>query len=268
MTELNERQKKFIGAVLARKTDDNKPILEAVLKSYAINEGIIDKAKLAAGKVLNRAKKATAPEKPAEAPAPKPVIHDYAALRKAMMFEPDCWERDLRRFYANCELVQYYLSNYGIRDFNTIVGSDAFRKAVEFGRTLDKMRVNPLVKEDARRKTMQECLERFYEGDNRVLVEGIMADFDESETVEVDLPPMFESREDNISAFREAMAGIANFIRRHGYYPWAKFLKENRILLSRAGRFDKTEYPEAPERPSAKLAADIRNAYSAGTSED
>lgn len=268
MTELNERQKKFIGAVLSRKTDENKPVLEAVLKAYAINEGIIDKAKLAANKMLGKAKPAPKPETPKAAPAQKPVVHDYAALRRAMMFEPDCWDRDLRRFYANCELVQYYISNYGIRDFNTIVGSEAFRKAVDFGRTLDKMRVNPLVREDSRRKNMQECLERFYVGDNRVLVEGIMADFDESETVEFDLPPVFEAREDNISAFREAMAGIANFIRRHGFYPWAKFLKENRLLLARAGRFDKVEYPEAPERPSAKLAADIRNAYSAGTSED
>lgn len=273
MTELNERQKKFIGAVLSRKTEKNTPILEAVLKSYAINEGIVDfakkfagKTKAAAGKALNKAKEATSvdmgtiPEKKS--------IPDYAALRKAMMFEPDCWDRDLARFYQNCELVQYYLSNYGIRDFNAIAGSDAFRKAVEAGKTLDKMRVNPLAKEDARRRNMHECLQRFYEGDNRVLIEGIMSDFDESETVTIGLVPMFEAREDNIGAFREAMAGIANFIRRHGYYPWSKFLRENQMLLARANRFDQTEYPEEPERPSAKMAADIVKAYSAGTGAD
>ncbi len=273
MTELNERQKKFIGAVLARKTDDNKPILEAVLKSYAINEGIVDfakkfagKTKAAAGKALNKAKDATSVEME---PIPeKKSIPDYAALRRAMMFEADCWDRDLTKFYQNCELVQYYLSNYGIRDFNAIVGSEAFKKAVEAGKTLDKMRVNPLAKDDARRRNMHECLERFYEGDARVLIEGIMSDFDESETVTIGLVPMFEAREDNIGSFREAMAGIANFIRRHGYYPWGKFLKENQMLLARAHRFDQTEYPEAPERPCGKLAADIIKAYSSGSSED
>jgi hypothetical protein len=94
-----------------------------------------------------------------------------------------------------------------------------------------------------------------------------MSDFDESETVTVGPVPMFEAREDNIGAFREAMAGIANFIRRHGYYPWGKFLKENQMLLARAHRFDQTEYPEAPERPCGKLAADIVKAYSSGSSE-
>ena len=280
MTELNERQKKFIGAVLARKTDGNKPILEAVLKSYAINEGIVDFAKKFAGKTKDAAGKAISKTKDAAGKAlskakeatsvdmgtipEKRSIPDYAALRKAMMFEPDCWDRDLTKFYQNCELVQYYLSNYGIRDFNAIVGSDAFKKAVEAGKTLDKMRVNPLARDDARRRNMHECLERFYEGDTRVLIEGIMSDFDESETVTIGLVPMFEAREDNIGAFREAMAGIANFIRRHGYYPWGKFLKENQMLLSRAHRFDQTEYPEAPERPTPKMAADVRKAYIAG----
>lgn len=283
MTELNDRQRKFIGAVLARRTEGNRPVLEAVLKAYALNEGLVDrargfagkargvagevagKARDVAGKAIERARRATSVDM-GTIPERKDVP-DYAALRRAMLFEPDCWDRDLNRFYQNCELVQYYLSNYGIRDFNAITGSEQFRKAVDAGKTLDKMRVNPLARDDARRRNMHECLQRFYEGDDRVLVEGIMCDFDESETVTVGMTPMFESREDNLGAFREAMAGIANFIRRHGYYPWGKFLRENRMLLSRAHMFDQTEYPEELERPNAKMAADIVKAYSAGSAE-
>lgn len=254
MTELNERQKKFIGAVLARMTDGNKCMLEAILKSYAINEGIVAHA---------RPTQAGARQLPAE----NRSVPDYPALRRAMMFEKDCWDRDLNRFYQNCELIQYYLANYGIRDFNQITGSDEFKKAVEFGKTLDKMRVNPLKKEDARRRNMTECLERFRNGDDRVLVEGIMSDFYESETVTIGVIPMFESREDNLGPFKNAMAGVVNFLRRHGFYPWGKFLKENRMLLARANRFDQTEYPEEADVPSAKMVADVREAYSAGSAE-
>lgn len=271
MTELNERQKKFIGAVLSRKSEENRPVLEAVLKAYAINEGLVDKfktiagkARATAGKAIDKAKRATSHDMAKIQEPPKKPTFDYATVRKAMIFEPDCWDRDLNRFYQNCELVQYYLSNYGIKDFNEIVGSEQFKKAIELGKVLDKMRVNPLARDDARRRNMHECLQKFFSGDNRVLVEGIMTDFDESETVTVELPPIFEAREDNLGAFREAMAGIANFIRRHGYYPWAKFLRENQMLIARAHRFDETEYPEAPERPTPKMAADVRKAYITG----
>lgn len=274
---MEERQKKFISAVVSRQTPENRPVLETVLKAYVLNEGILDQVKKAghrvAGKVLDRAGKAVEQAKKAiepdnvEAPEKKD-IPDYAALRRAAMFEKDCWDRDYARFEQNCELVKYYLANYGIRDFNSIICSDSFKKAVAFGRQLDGMRMNPLIAEDRRRQNMQECLDMLNTGDNRILMEGIIMDFDESEHVQVDLPPVFESREDNLGAFKEAMAGIANFIRRHGFYPWAKFLRENRLLLSRAHRFDKTEYPAYRERPDALMAADIVRAYSAGSSEE
>ena len=215
MTELNERQKKFIGAVLSRKSEENRPVLEAVLKAYAINEGLVDKfktiagkARATAGKAIDKAKRATSHDMAKIQEPPKKPTFDYATVRKAMIFEPDCWDRDLNRFYQNCELVQYYLSNYGIKDFNEIVGSEQFKKAIELGKVLDKMRVNPLARDDARRRNMHECLQKFFSGDNRVLVEGIMTDFDESETVTVELPPIFEAREDNLGAFREA--GVAH----------------------------------------------------------
>lgn len=267
---MEERQKNFIESVVARQTEANRPVLEAVLKAYVMNEGILDKAKAAGRKVADRVKKAATAD-PAQFPKEKtPDVKNYAALRRAMMFEPDCWDRDYRKFEENCEMVKYFISSYGIREFNTIVGSEQFRSAIQDGRHLDKMRVNPLAREDARRRTMHECIQMLNWGDNRVLMEGILMDFDRSESASVELPPVFESREDNLGTFRECMAGIANFIRRHGYYPWGKFLQENRLLLSRAHRFDlSTPYPEMEDEvPSAKLAADIRGAYTAGTSED
>ena len=280
---MDERQKKFISAVVSRQTPENKPVLEAVLKAYVMNEGILDKVKTAghavagkvldgAGKAIDMAGKAVNSAKKAVDPTPESVpqkkeIPDYAALRRAAMFEKDCWDRDFVRFEQNCEMVKYYLSTYGIRDFNAIICSPDFKKAVVFGKQLDNMRMNPLIVAEKRRQTMHECLDLLNTGDNRVLIEGILMDFDETETVSVDLPPVFESREDNLGSFKEAMAGIANFIRRHGVYPWNKFLSENRMLLSRAHRFDKVEYPKEKERPDSLMAADILSAYSAGSSD-
>jgi len=217
MTELNDRQRKFIGAVLSRKTAGNRPVLEAVLKAYAVNEGL-------AGPTKGRAGASRTPLHEEEQENPDMI--------RAIKFEPDCWDSDLAGFNRDCQTVQRYVSGYGRDEFDSIKGSDRFRSAEETGKEMDRLRQNPMARDDARRNNMQECLQRFYSGDDRVLIEGIMTDFDESETVAVELPPVFESREDNAAAFRDAMAGIANFTRRHGYYPWGKFLGENRMLLS------------------------------------
>lgn len=286
---MEERQRKFIESVLSRRTPENSPLLETVMRAYVLNEGLMDRFKDISGKLAGKtrevagktAKKARevagkAAEKtkkmaelpPEPAPEQKKVPVDYASLRRAVIFEKDCWDRDLQKFYMNCEMVKYYLSNYGIRDFNEIVRSDSFKKAVEAGRQIDAMRPNPLLKDEQRRVRMHECLQMLNWGSDRVLMEGIMLDFDESEHIEVNFHPMFEARGDVIGDFKESMAGIANFIRRHGYYPWAKFLQDNRFLLSRAHSFDKQEYPENQEPINPRMAADIASAFHSGYGTD
>lgn len=282
---MEERQKKFIESVLSRRTPENSPLLETVMRAYVLNEGLMDrfkdisgklagktrevagktavKAREVAGKAAEKAKKLTElPPEPAPEQKKSPV--DYASLRRAVIFEKDCWDRDLQKFYMNCEMVKYYLSSYGIRDFNEIVRSDSFKKAVEAGRQIDAMRPNPLLKDDQRRANMHEALQLLNWGDDRALMEGIMLDFDESENVVVDIHPMLESRGEVIGTFKECMAGIANFIRRHGYYPWAKFLQDNRFLLARAHKFDQQEYPKKEEPVNMRMAADIASAFHSG----
>jgi hypothetical protein len=161
-------------------------------------------------------------------------------------------------------MVEYFLNNYGISEFNKIVRSDDFKKAIETGRYIDGMRKNPLLVEDQRRSTMHEALQMLNWGSDRVLMEGIMLDFDESERVVVKLHPMMEAIGDVIGDFRNSMAGIANFIRRHGYYPWAKFLQDNRLLLARAYRFEQENYPKKQEPINPRLAADIAKSFHAG----
>lgn len=275
---MEERQRKFIESVLSRRTPENSPLLETVMRAYVMNEGLMDKVKGFGGKVAEKAREVagkTAGKARPEAGIPKEPVKprepghlDYATLRRAVIFEKDCWDRDLQKFYMNCEMVKYYLSNYGIRDFNEIVRSDSFKKAVEAGRQIDAMRPNPLLKDEQRRVRMHECLQMLNWGSDRVLMEGIMLDFDESEHIEVNFHPMFEARGDVIGDFKESMAGIANFIRRHGYYPWAKFLQDNRFLLSRAHSFDKQEYPENQEPINPRMAADIASAFHSGYGTD
>lgn len=243
---LNARQKQFIQSVVSRNNGENRPILEAIVKSYILNEGLFRSPKILTAKFPSAPKQAERPKCPE--PDPK-TLPDYASLSRALMFEKDCWDRDLRKFYENCELIKYYLSTYGIRDFNQIVHSEAFKNAERMGQQLDKMRINPLKREEGRRQNMHECLNMLNRGEDRALIEGILLDFDDSERVEVGLPPVMESREDNLGPFKEAMAGIANFMRRHGSYPWEQFLKENRMLLARANRFDE---PIKLELPNAK----------------
>ena len=275
---MEERQRKFIESVLSRRTPENSPLLETVMRAYVMNEGLMDKVKGFGGKVAEKAREVagkTAGKARPEAGIPKEPVKprepghlDYATLRRAVIFEKDCWDRDLQKFYMNCEMVKYYLSNYGIRDFNEIVRSDSFKKAVEAGRQIVAMRPNPLLKDEQRRVRMHECLQMLNWGSDRVLMEGIMLDFDESEHIEVNFHPMFEARGDVIGDFKESMAGIANFIRRHGYYPWAKFLQDNRFLLSRAHSFDKQEYPENQEPINPRMAADIASAFHSGYGTD
>jgi hypothetical protein len=250
---MNERQRDFVSRVLERKNDENRPILETVLKAYIMNEGIFEKSK-------NTAVSRAMQRRPSS-------VQDYNAVNRAIMCEPDCWEHDLKHFYENCEMVRYYISTYGIRKFNEVVNSDDFQSALAFGRELDRVRRNPLLIAESRRKNMHECLDMLRRGTDPALLEGIMMDFDQSEHMTVGLPPMMESREDNLPSFMNSMSGIANFIRRHGVYPWEKFLHENRLLLARAHRFDQVEYPKAEDAINPAIAADVRKAYSVGSAE-
>ena len=264
---MNERQKSFVESVVRRQTPENRELLETIVKAYVLNEGIIDRVKTAAGKVANRVREATKVEFPKPGTEEFKTVPNYASLYKAMKFEPDCWERDFNRFEQNCEMVKYYLASYGIKDFNAIVTSEPFKEALKVGAQLDRFRKNPLIPDDARKAAFRECLTKLSYGEHAALVEAISLDFAESETSTVELPPMFEAREDNLPSFKEAMAGIANFIRRHGVYPWNKFLRENRMLLSRAHRFDEQVY-EQKEQYTPALAADVRKAYTSGYGAD
>ena len=268
---MEEKQAKFLECIRKRTTADNRPLMETVAKVYAINEGLVDigrKAAGAAGRIAGKVagKLAEDPAKVQDSGDGKPV--DYPALRRAMLFEKDCWDRDLNRFYQQCELVKYDVSNYGIRDFNEIAHSDYFKEALKFGEQLDLMRKNPLIESTVRMLKFKSGLKPLARGTDRAIMEALWADYRMCEGCTVELPAVFESREDNFLEFRNAMAGIANFIRRHGAYPWRKFLYENWLLLSRAGRLDRDEdeYKDSG-CPGPSMAADILRAYSSGSSE-
>ena len=274
---MEERQQVFIECVRNRLTESNKPLIDTVLKAYALNEGLVDTAKelgrsaarkvaSAAGKVADKAIELGKVDM--ATPGESPVKVDYPALRRAMIFEKDCWERDYAKFEQFCDFLVYFISNYGMRDFNAATRSDSFRQAMAMGAQLDKMRMNPLIAARCRQRSFNEALDALA-GEDRVLIEGIRADFTESETV-FERIPLVESREDNLAEFRNAIAGIANFIRRHGLYPWTEFLRENRMLLARASRFDpKDEYAKDPNPvPGPSMAADIMRAYHSGSSDE
>ena len=275
---MEERHRIFIESIKNRRARGNRELLDTVMKAYVLNEGLLDDARKAgkavagkvsavAGKVADKAKAIGRVDMPVPE-EPKAAI-DYPALRRAMLFEKDCWERDYLRFEQLCDFVTYYVSNYGIKDFNELSKGEDFKKAMAMGAQLDKMRQNPLIPSDSRRKYFHECLERLAEGGDRAVVEAVLADFDRSEAMYEHIP-MLESREDNLGEFRNAMAGIANFIRRHGLYPWTEFLRKNRLLLARASRFDpKGDYAADPNPvPGPSMAADILRAYHSGSSDE
>ena len=268
---MEDRQLKFLECIRKRTTEENRPLMETVAKVYAINEGLVDIGRKAAGTAGRIAGKVAGKlrEDPAKVPVPgEDKTVDYPALRRAMLFEKACWDRDLNRFYQQCELVKYYVSNYGIRDFNEIVHSDYFKEALDIGEQLDLMRKNPLIESTVRMMKFKSGLKPLARGTDRAIMEALWADYRMCEGCTVELPAVFESREDNYLEFKNAMAGIANFIRRHGVYPWRKFRYENRILLSRANRFDKEDNSYKDSGcPGPSMAADIMRAYSSGSTE-
>jgi len=268
---MEERQLKFLECIRKRTTADNRPLMETVAKAYALNEGLAGVGKRVAEKVASKvsgvARRMTADPARVQSPEDPKSVPDYPALRRAMLFEKDCWDRDINRFYQQCELVKYFVSNYGIKDFNEMTHSDYFKSAVAMGTQLDKIRKNPLIEATVRMIAFHDALKPLARGTDRPVMEALWADYRMCEGCTVELPAMLESREDNLHEFKNAMTGIANFIRRHGVYPWRKFLSENRLLLARAGRFDKKEDSYSTrECPSPSMAADIMRAYSSGSS--
>lgn len=275
---MNRRQQIFVESVLKRDNPNDHPFLEAVLKSYVINEGILDRGKKIAGEVAGkvRSKVGEVAGKVADAMNPqvphafqeKKANPDYVAIYRAVKFEPDCWERDYNRFLQNCEVVKYFVSSYGRQEYNKIVFGDSFKEAIRIGRQIDSIRKNPAIAEEARKLAFGECLQKYAGDVRKELLEAVIHDFYESEcqTFEV---PLMEGMEDNLATFRNAMAGIENFIRKHGVYPWQKFLTENHMLFARASRSDRDDYGKAPAKslPTPSMAAEIMKAYQSGTSE-
>ena len=149
---MNRRQQIFVESILRRDNPNDRPFLEAVLKSYVINEGILDKGKkiagVVAGKVRSKVgevagKVADAMKEPALQPVPeKKANPDYVAIYRAIKFEPDCWERDYNRLLQNCEVVKYFVATYGRQEYNRIVFGDSFKEAVRIGRQIDSIRKN------------------------------------------------------------------------------------------------------------------------------
>lgn len=282
---MNRRQQIFVESVLKRDNPEDHAFLEAVLKSYVINEGILDrrkelleKGKKIAGDVAGKVRRkvgevagkvADAMKEPALQPVPeKKVNPDYVAIYRAIKFEPDCWERDYNRFLQNCEVVKYFVATYGRQEYNRIVFGDSFKEAVRIGRQIDSIRKNPAIAEESRRFAFGECIGRFAGDVREELLEAVMHDFYESECESFEVPLM-EGMEDNLQSFRNAMAGIETFIRKHGVYPWQKFLTENHMLFARASRSDRADYGKKPESqmPSPSMAAEIMKAYQSGSAE-
>ena len=216
---LNARQKQFIHSVVSRNDGYNRPVLEAIVKTYIINEGLYPPATpgnpIRSNKVLmESAEKKLSPE-----------------LKKTITFEPDCWEKDYRVFCESCETVKEYALMYGLDDLRRIVSSDAFLESADRGNKLDLLRINPLQKEESRRENMKKCLEMLNRGEDRALIEGIILDFDDSEHPEPRYAPIMESGEAGVKALEEAMGIIGRFMERHGSYPFAKFLMDNNIAI-------------------------------------
>ena len=216
---LNARQKQFIHSVVSRNDGYNRPVLEAIVKTYIINEGLYPPAApgnpIRSNKVLmESAEKKLSPE-----------------LKKTITFEPDCWEKDYRVFCESCETVKEYALMYGLDDLRRIVSSDAFLESADRGNKLDLLRINPLQKEESRRENMKKCLEMLNRGEDRALIEGIILDFDDSEHPEPRYAPIMESGEAGVKALEEAMGIIGRFMERHGSYPFAKFLMDNNIAI-------------------------------------
>jgi hypothetical protein len=78
---LNARQKQFIHSVVSRDDGYNRPVLEAIVKTYILNEGLYPPA---APGIPTRSHKALMES------AEKELSPE---LKKTITFEPDCWER-------------------------------------------------------------------------------------------------------------------------------------------------------------------------------
>lgn len=233
---MNDRQRKFVSRVVSRQTPENRSLLETVVKAYVITEGIGGFARRARRKAAVASKRmanslvgdSTRIEMPS-VPASKPPS-DYVALAKARMFEDDSWEADYAKFLENCEAIKYFIDKFGEYELNTLTNTPAFKEALSFGKELDQTRVNPLKKIKENSKAMHECLDMLYWGDNRQLLESIYLDLSESMSVEIGNHPIFEARDaETTEMFKDALAGVAEFIRRHGAYPWTEWLKENHL---------------------------------------
>ena len=216
---LNARQKQFIHSVISRNNGYNRPVLEAIVKTYIINEGLYPPAapgiSTGSNKVLMEStEKELNPE-----------------LKKAITFEPDCWDKDYRAFCESCETVKEYALMYGLDELRRIASSDAFLESAARGNKLDLVRLNPLQKEESRRENMKKCLEMLNRGEDRALIEGIILDFDDSEHIEPTSAPIMETSETGVKALEEAMGNIGRFMERHGSYPFAKFLMDNKIAI-------------------------------------
>lgn len=216
---LNARQKQFIHSVVSRNDGENRPMLEAIVKSYIINEGLYPPAApgnpIGSHRVLmESAEKELSPE-----------------LKKTIAFEPDCWEKDYRVFCESCEAVKEYALMYGLDEIRRITSSDAFLESAARGNKLDLARINPLQREISRRENMKKCLEMLNRGEDRALIEGIILDFDDSEHIEPGCTPIMETSEAGVKALEEAMGVIGRFMERHGSYPFAKFLMDNNITI-------------------------------------
>lgn len=216
---LNARQKQFIHSVVSRDNGYNRPVLEAIVKTYIINEGLYPPAApgnpTKSNKVLmESAEKELSPE-----------------LKRAIAFEPDCWEKDYRVFCESCEAVKEYALMYGLDELRRIVSSDTFLESASRGNKLDLVRMNPLQREESRRENMKKCLEMLNRGEDRALIEGIILDFDDSEHTEPKCAPIMETGEAGVKALEEAMGIIERFMERHGSYPFAKFLMDNNLAI-------------------------------------
>lgn len=216
---LNARQKQFIHSVVSRNNGENRPILEAIVKSYILNEGLYPPATpgiptRSHKALMESAEKELSPE-----------------LKKTITFEPDCWEKDYRVFCESCEAVKEYAMMYGLDELRRIASSDAFLESAARGNKLDSVRLNPLQRAESRRENMKKCLEMLNRGEDRALIEGIILDFDYSEHPEPICAPIIETGEAGVKALEEAMGIIGRFMERHGSYPFAKFLMDNNIAI-------------------------------------
>lgn len=247
---MNYKHQQFISNIVKMTTDENRALIECVVKGYIINEGFGDFLKSAKDKVKNGLQTVKdAIVGPTVNPA-HPVVHENnpkathpekkydmrnltpeqeKAKQQLIALDQRTWNHDYMRFQQACDSIKYFLQTYGNREFNQLRDTQDFKKAMKRGNLMDTyIRPNPAKSADAKQMAFRAFMDAIMTDTNKTLVEAIMKIYNltESSSVVSSLP-VFESsnRDYAVQQLKNDMAAVEVFITRHGIYPWQKFIQ-------------------------------------------